>query len=189
MEHMIKIWPLYVFPSLAYFAEIKEHERVYLSIGERYHKQTPRNRFEISGPNNVQVLSLPVVHPGNRACMADVVLDYREKWNLKHLRSIETCYRKAAFFEFYFPYFEHLFTNKYHLLTEFNLEALHIAKRCLKLNTRFEISTEAMPTIELDLNPAPKSYFQVFEERSGFKENLCILDLIFNEGPNALEYI
>ena len=34
-----------------------------------------------------------------------------------------------------------------------------------------------------------KIYTQVFNERSGFIPNLCILDLIFNQGPTSYQYI
>ncbi|MGK0234497.1 MAG: hypothetical protein ACI9EK_001023, partial [Psychroserpens sp.] len=32
-------------------------------------------------------------------------------------------------------------------------------------------------------------YHQVLEERHGFLENLSILDLLFNEGPNTITYL
>ncbi|MEL6303228.1 MAG: WbqC family protein, partial [Bacteroidota bacterium] len=32
-------------------------------------------------------------------------------------------------------------------------------------------------------------YTQVFEEKHGFVENLCVLDLLFNEGPNTITYL
>jgi hypothetical protein len=40
-----------------------------------------------------------------------------------------------------------------------------------------------------DENFAPASYQQVFQERYGFLPNLSIIDLLFNEGPNALHII
>ena len=33
------------------------------------------------------------------------------------------------------------------------------------------------------------SYTQVFSNKHGFISNLSILDLLFNEGPNALNYL
>ena len=38
---------------------------------------------------------------------------------------------------------------------------------------------------EFDPNFQPKEYSQVFEYKYGFLENLSILDLIFNCGPEA----
>ncbi|HBY70581.1 MAG TPA: hypothetical protein DEG69_24210, partial [Flavobacteriaceae bacterium] len=34
-----------------------------------------------------------------------------------------------------------------------------------------------------------KPYKQVFETNHGFLSNLSILDLLFNEGPNTLNYL
>ena len=33
------------------------------------------------------------------------------------------------------------------------------------------------------------SYTQVFQNKHGFIKNLSVLDLLFNEGPNALDYL
>jgi hypothetical protein len=33
-----------------------------------------------------------------------------------------------------------------------------------------------------------KPYFQVFDDREGFKPNLSIVDLLFNQGPQAKSY-
>ena len=33
------------------------------------------------------------------------------------------------------------------------------------------------------------SYTQVFKNKHGFIKNLSVLDLLFNEGPNALDYL
>ena len=34
-----------------------------------------------------------------------------------------------------------------------------------------------------------KQYFQVFDERNGFLKNLSIVDLLFNQGPQAVNYL
>jgi hypothetical protein len=40
---------------------------------------------------------------------------------------------------------------------------------------------------EYDLPQKP--YFQVFEERNGFIKNLSIADLLFNQGPQTINYL
>jgi len=37
--------------------------------------------------------------------------------------------------------------------------------------------------------PKFQPYSQVFDDKHGFINNLSILDLLFNEGPNALSYL
>jgi len=34
-----------------------------------------------------------------------------------------------------------------------------------------------------------KEYIQVFSQNHGFKNNLSILDLVFNQGPNSISYL
>ncbi len=60
-------------------------------------------------------------------------------------------------------------------------------------------TTEYLTTVEEDyrylanakLKPSyqQEPYQQVFTEKFGFIPNLSILDLLFNEGPNALGYL
>jgi hypothetical protein len=43
------------------------------------------------------------------------------------------------------------------------------------------------PKKENDFNQKP--YLQVFDERQGFQKNLSIADLLFNQGPHAVNYL
>ncbi len=36
---------------------------------------------------------------------------------------------------------------------------------------------------------APKRYYQVYEQKHGFQPNMSILDLLFNEGNEAIFYL
>ena len=46
------------------------------------------------------------------------------------------------------------------------------------------------PSVQKTLaNFEQKPYFQVFEERNGFLKNLSIVDLLFNQGPQAGGYL
>ena len=48
---------------------------------------------------------------------------------------------------------------------------------------RFLVNARKEATIET------MAYIQVFQEKYGFINNLSILDLLFNEGPNAVNYL
>lgn len=40
-----------------------------------------------------------------------------------------------------------------------------------------------------DAEFAPKRYYQVYEQKHGFQPNMSILDLLFNEGNEAIFYL
>ena len=181
--------PLYCFPPIDFVAEIIRTPRPMFSLGERFEKQTYRNRFEIAGANGQQLLSIPLIHKSTHGSMAEVQIDHHDNWKIKHWRSIETAYRKSPFFEYYAHHFEPLFKRDYVLISEMNLEALHIIKNVFKIKQEITLNTEYQPTIEGLSNPITARYNQVFADKNGFLQNLSILDLIFNEGPMALDIL
>ena len=61
--------------------------------------------------------------------------------------------------------------------TEFELEPSK------QIDFRFLVN--AKQEVEIEQRP----YVQVFSNRHGFVENTSILDLLFNEGTNALNYL
>jgi hypothetical protein len=69
----------------------------------------------------------------------------------------------------------------------------------LQLEKKTGHTTEYLTTVQEDQRELANAklestyhlepYQQVFTEKYGFIPNLSILDLIFNEGPNALSYL
>lgn len=189
MEKELECLPLCFLPPAFFFEKILSEKQIYISLGERYKKQTLRNRFSIVGANNIQTLTLPVIHPGNYTRVAEIKLDNSENWQMKHQRSIESAYRKAPFFEYYYHLFEPLFQKKFALLAELNLDALHTVLKIFNADTQILLSMDYQRTLDIKQPTSYCPYFQVFEERHGFMANMSILDLIFNEGPSAPEFL
>ncbi len=189
MEQTINPFPLYCLPSVGFISKLSAIPNAEILLGERFEKQTSRSRFEIAGPQGCQLLSIPLVHKSTHASMAEVQIDYSQNWNVKHWRSIETAYRRAPFFEFYAHYFKPLFTKKYVLLAELNLEAIQIVIKILKFKISMELNTDYMETLNPLNVESSMDYNQVFIEKNGFLPNLSILDLIFNEGPSSKDFI
>ena len=189
MDPKLNLFPLYCLPPLNFLKAFANADKAQLALGEKFEKQTNRNRFAIAGPNGRQLLSLPLVHTSSHAAMCDVQLDYAQPWNIKHWRSIETAYNKAPFFEFYSHYFERLFSQHYFLLAEWNLEAMKCVTKSLKLSVELGLSTEKCQTLNCQFATSHSPYNQVFIEKNGFIANLSVLDLIFNEGPMAKDYL
>ncbi len=150
------------------------------------------------------MLTIPIRHVGGkegRQKYSDVEMDNSYNWKKLHWRTLETAYRTSPFFEFYEDEIQPLFHGSDSNLFEFNLRTIEIIGSCLDIEipkektAKYDIET----AIQFDarfLVQAKKGwtfnfehYPQVFEDRHGFVPNLSILDLLFNEGPNAIEYL
>jgi len=80
------------------------------------------------------------------------------------------------------------------------LESMAIVSKCLQLNFDYTETTEyyKKPIDKTDYRnlingkkdiSSFETYTQVFDDKHGFLNNLSILDLLFNEGRYALEYL
>ena len=131
------------------------------------------------------------------------LIDIKEDWKTKHWRAIGSAYNSSPFFEFYCDELKEVLFKEYSSLANLNKALLeHI---CNELGvTSNVITSETYINIkdsELDLRSTlnPKKtfkgsetyprYIQIFEAKHGFQSNLSILDLLFHEGPESLNYL
>lgn len=197
----IILHPTY-FSSIASFVAIAKAENVIFEVSDNYQKQTYRNRMYIYGANGKLPLTIPVVYSQkNRQLYRDIVISEDSNWQELHWRSIQSAYSSSPFFEFYQHDFEPLFTQNHKFLLDFNFKCLEVAYDCLELSFQYQTSVSYEKVIDgcLDLRFLTDSrkekdqsfdpYVQVFDDKHGFLPNLSILDLICNEGPNALMYL
>ncbi len=191
------------FGSIAQYAVMAQSESIVFENEDNYQKQTYRNRTYIYGANGKLLLSIPIKHIGkyNRQLYKDVRIENDFPWQAQHWKSLETAYRTSPFFEYYEDEFAPLFEKPKEFLLDFNYECMQAVIDCLQLECSFTKTNEYFrkPNDVNDLRrliDAKKekpynlsSYIQVFEDKHGFIGNLSILDLLFNEGTNALTYL
>jgi hypothetical protein len=197
----ILIHPTY-FTSIAQFIAIAKAEQVTFEMEDNFQKQTYRNRCYIYAANGKLQLSIPVIFSQkNRQKYSDIKIDNTYKWQDNHWKSLESAYRTSPFFEFYEDELKPLFTEPAESLLEFNLNCFQVICDCLQIEVT-TAKTEVYikePTHLLDYRhlanarkETPKEvekYTQVFSNKHGFINNLSILDLLFNEGTNALNFL
>lgn len=186
-------------PPVEYVSAMLSAKEVLIEAHETYCKQTYRNRCVILSANGPLALVIPVIRPkGNRTPISEVVIDYSTGWNRNHWRAIESAYRTSAYYEFICDVLLPFYQNRYERLIDFNSELLKALLGFLEVDINFRYTEEflkQMPSSIIDLRSEfspkakPKSqsasiepYFQVFSHKFGFKPNLSIADLLFNEG-------
>ncbi|RED47550.1 WbqC family protein [Seonamhaeicola aphaedonensis] len=197
----IIIHPTY-FSSIAHFVVMLQADNVVFEVHDNFLKQTYRNRTYIYGANGRQTLNIPVVHSQkNRQKYKDVKIFNEEPWQANHWKSLLSAYRTSPFFEFYEDDIQPLFHQKTDYILDFNLKCFEVICDCLQLDLNvsesqsFEKIVEDKTDYRYLVNAKKEqsqpfdSYTQVFSNKHGFISNLSILDLLFNEGPNTLNYL
>lgn len=194
-------------PPIEYVIQCIRYQKVLIEEFENYQKQTYRNRCMIATANGLLQLSIPVKKVnGNHTVTKDVEIDYSSRWNQVHWRAIVSAYTHSPYFIHYCEPFESIFKNPPQLLTEFNTQLLNIVFKILKADVDFSytseytVSSDSMADLRMMISPKHEifypgkpsgfaEYTQTFSNKYPFVPNLSIIDLIFNEGPEALDYM
>jgi len=169
---------------------------------DNFQKQTNRNRMYIYSPNGTQLLNIPVKHnpKAGHQKFKDVKIEPAFDWQKQHFKSLEAAYRSSPFFEYFEDDFRPLFEKKHAYMMDLNFEALEIVYQCLGMPFEYGKTQgyfheapgfddfRTLANGKKDLNQF-EEYTQVFGDKHGFINNLSILDLLFNEGRYALEYL
>ena len=197
----VLLHPTY-FPSISHCIAMVKANKLVFEVKDTYQKQTYRNRTNIYAANGKLSLTVPVVYSQkNRQLYRDIKIHNEEKWQALHWKSLLSAYSTSPFFEFYEDDLAPLFHYKQKNLMEFNFKCLETIFDCLQLDIDYSKTSvfEKEPNNANDfryLANARKEkdynfseYVQVFSDKLGFISNLSILDLLFNEGPNTINYL
>jgi hypothetical protein len=181
---------------------LKNKENVVFDKHENYIKQSYHNRTQIYGANGKLSLIIPLEKRNKRTPLRDIKIAYDEAWQKVHWKSFASAYRSSPYFEFYEHEFEHFYLGeKYECLIDFSLALQKVILKILNTNLDVKYTDDYKLIKGLDYRrsihpkikpsePYPKqTYIQVFDSKEGYIPNLSILDLIFNQGPNAISFI
>ena len=181
--------------------------RLRLEACENYQKQSYRNRCRIYAAGGVENLTLPVVHEGGTSSLPirEIKVDWDRDWLPRMERAIVSAYESSPYFEYYRDSLfsilearpERLFDLNLSLLRYF-LDKMGIAAD-IDFTTVYERPGETASDVR-DLRglihpkrpsilKTEKPYWQVFAAKYGFKSDLSVMDLLFNEGPDSLSCI
>ena len=189
-------------PPVEYFAVISQAEEALIEREENYLKQSYRNRCYILSAHGPQLLTVPVyLGSQHKTPTKDIRIDYSKRWQQVHLGAIIASYGSSPYFQYYYEIIEKIISRKVNFLFDLNMELTDSVLKMLKLHTKITCTTYFAPAGESEndfrykISPkiesrySAKEYMHVFDSGNRFIHMLSIIDLIFNMGPEAFEYL
>lgn len=159
---------------------------------ENYQKQSWRNRCHILSASGVERLQVPVIHEGGtfKHPITEIKVDYSVDWLLRQKRAMDSAYMSSAYYEYYRDRLFAVLDERPEKLWDLNMSVMNFFLDIFRLphpdlTEDFLGQTADIHPKHPDIYYKEKPYFQVFSCKYGFVPNLSIMDLLFNEGPDA----
>jgi hypothetical protein len=189
-------------PPVEYFSLISQANEIYIEREENYIKQSYRNRCYILSSHGRQLLSVPVyLGSQHKTPLKEIRIDYSKRWQQVHLGALMSSYNSSPYFQFYFEIIEKIISRKNDFLIDLNTELTQSVMEILNMKIKLTYTTDFEPAgscandFRYNLSPkkqshySVKKYMQVFNNDNQFVQGLSIVDLIFNMGPDAVDYL
>lgn len=198
-QNDILIYPTY-FPSISHYIAMIDAKKVTFEVEDTFQKQTNRNRMYIYSPNGIQLLNISVKHDSANTNFKDIKIDNQYNWQKNHFKSLEAAYKNSPFYEYFIDDLRPLFEKKHEFMLDLNFEIFELVNEALGISIPFEKTTEYFHEVSNKTDfrylvngkkdaTQIEPYTQVFDDKHGFINNLSILDLLFNEGRYAVDYL
>lgn len=196
---------LHYFAPVIFYKKACQYTHIIFDQYEPFRKMTFRNRCIVAGANGPITLSIPVELGRNqRTRLKEVRIANRYHWQIQHWKTLESCYNRAPWFDYYRDELYLVYREQHEFLAEWNMRCFAWLAKKIDLAASIDFTTRHQPKYDAgtyvdDRNKlSPKTldtlehslyYRQVFEEKTGFLPNLSILDLLFCTGPGAKELL
>ena len=205
------------FGPVQWYQKLHRYDRCLIEQHDNFVKQTYRNRCIIPTTNGIQALSIPVSCPQgsqlSKTPMRDVRISDHGNWRHIHWNALCSAYGESPFFDYYQDDLRPFFERKWTFLFDFNMEIILKMVELLDIRPKISLTTAflsdasmAENAIEnsliddfrdvirpkhpgLDSDFMARPYYQVYQQKHGFQPNMSILDLLFNEGNEAILWL
>ena len=135
--------PTSYLPPVSYLALLIGRSGATVEVCETFPKQTHRNRCEILTSNGIMRLSVPVVRTnGNHTLTQDIAVSYAERWNIQHIRAIESAYNTAPYFLYLWDPLKAILLERHERLIDLNAKLMGYLLSKLSIECQLSYSEE-----------------------------------------------
>ncbi len=194
------------FGPVQWYQKLNRYGLCLLERHDHFVKQTYRNRCLIATTAGTQALTVPTEHGEESKCsMANMRISDHGNWRHIHWNALLSAYGESPFFEYYADDLRPFFEQQWEYLFDFNLAITRKLCELLDIRPNLQLTdhyadadalgaSDFRDTIRpkkpmADPSFVPTPYYQVYQQKHGFQPNLSILDLLFNEGNEAIFYL
>ena len=205
------------FGPVQWYQKLHRYDRCFIEQYDNFVKQTYRNRCIIPTTNGIQALSIPVSCPQgsqlSKTPMRDVHISDHGNWRHIHWNALCSAYGESPFFDYYQDDLRPFFERKWTFLFDFNMEIILKMVELLDIRPKISLTTAFLSDASMAENATENSlvddfrdvirpkhpgldsdfmarpYYQVYQQKHGFQPNMSILDLLFNEGNEAILWL
>ncbi len=180
---------LQYFGTISYIKALSKAQNICFNSEEHFVKMGFINRTIIASAQGPLNLTIPIVGGRDQKNkLKDIQIDNSTKWQNQHIKSIQSCYKRAPFFEYYEQGIKEIYTSPSINLFDFLVRVQQWVMVQCKNSWSIETDSKEtnMPVLRDQYFPKnyqtvqdPIRYQQVFEEQIGFIPNLSIVDLLF----------
>ena len=179
---------LQYFGTISYIKGLCKAQEICFDENEAYAKMSFKNRTIIASAQGPLNLTIPLIGGRDqKSKLVDIQIDYSTPWQTQHIKSIQSCYRRAPFFDYYEESLNELINTRSENLAEYLIFVNQWVQIQLKHSWKI-VSQECTEDINIfrdkwlpkNFQQAPIhiKYYQVFEDQIGFIPNLSIIDLL-----------
>jgi len=180
---------LHCIGNISYWHAIIQSESNYIHINHTFQKQSYLSQFEIMTSNGKLKLSIPTQKSTRKGMYSEVLIDYSNNWQTELWRSIQNAYSKSPFFLYYGYKLEEVILKRHLKLIDLNWELFKVLGSCIHKPLDIELEKEEITNYQETRIGNLANYPQVFDDRLDFESNLGIIDVLFNLGPETIDYL
>lgn len=123
-------------PSIDFFARMDRVDRFVIADDLQYTTHGQINRCRIKGADGAHWLTAPVRTKGRGGQkIKDVQIANESDWRQRHWKTLESCYKKAAYFEKYIDFFAGIYHREWRFLIDLNMACIDFIRQALEIDT------------------------------------------------------